>query len=107
MTSLHAELERALRERDELDAAIRYLQKRVGDTPAVNGKRATRKGAPTAAAAAEQALREHGKPMRTPDLLAAVQALGAQVKDTDGLYKTLSRHKGTFKRAGRGLWTLA
>ena len=44
--------------------------------------------------------------MRTPDLLVKVQEAGAQMKDADSLYKTLSRSK-RFRRAGRGLWELA
>lgn len=111
MASLRAELDHAIAERDRLNVVIAYLEERIQDAAAPhvqNGARpgGTRKGKPTAAAAAEQALREAGKPMRTPELLQAVQAMGAQIKDSDGLYKTLSRHD-TFRREGRGLWVLA
>lgn len=61
----------------------------------------------TAAEAAAQALQAAGAPMRTPDLLVEVQARGARMKDTDGLYKTLDRDKTRFKKVGRGTWTLA
>lgn len=100
--NIDAEILRLEKERDRVDAVIAYLQQQR------NGARPRRaaSGAVTAAQAAEQALREHGGPMRTPDLLAAVQARGAKMKDADGLYKTLHR-SATFKKAGRGLWTLA
>ena len=64
------------------------------------------KGAMTAAAAAEKVLAKRGEPMRTPDLLVAIRKEGASLKDADSLYKTLSR-SDRFRKAGRGLWTLA
>lgn len=100
---------------DELDDARRqlaywqnvvdYLQKRGCPTPK-GGATNNRNGRPTAAQAAEQALREAGRPLPTRDLLAAVQARGARMKDTEGLTKTLLRHD-RFVRAERGVWTLA
>lgn len=103
---LKPELERALAERARLDVVIAYLQDRLNhQAPTASRNTRKRKGKLTAAAAAEQALRAAGTPMRTPAILKQVQALGAQIKDTDGLYRTLLRH-GQFKREGRGLWSL-
>ena len=103
--NLHDELARATAERDRLNVVIAYLEGRIGEkaTPAAPGK--VRKGKLTAAAAAERVLREHGEPMRTAELLVAVQKRGAKCKNGEGLYKTLLR-SSRFKRAGRGLWTL-
>jgi len=103
--TLQTELDHAVAERDRLNVVIGYLEGRLNhQTPAAAARRRKRKL--TAAAAAEQVLRAAGVPMRTPEILKEAQALGAQIKDTDGLYRTLWRHK-QFKREGRGLWSLS
>jgi len=106
-SQLEAELAGVEAKRAQLDAVAAYLRERIAATPGAraNGAGRQRQGVLTAAAAAEQVLREHGQ-MRTPDLLVKVQEAGAQMKDADSLYKTLSRSK-RFRRAGRGLWELA
>ena len=81
-----------------------WLKARSNGTPRRRGPR--QKGTMTAAQAAEKVLAAADGPMRTPDLLSAVQREGARIADADGLYKTLSR-SDRFKKAGRGLWTLA
>jgi len=103
---LEAQLAEVEAKRSQLDAVAAYLRERIAATPGqTNGGGRKRQGVLTAATAAEQVLREHGQ-MRTPDLLVKVQEAGAQMKDADSLYKTLSRSK-RFRRAGRGLWELA
>lgn len=103
--SLRTELDHAIKERDRLNVIIAWLEERA-PTPVANNKRVRPAGKrPTAAVAAEEALRKAGRPMKTPELLLAVQALGAKIKDSDGLYKTLARYP-KFKREGRGLWAL-
>lgn len=100
-----SELEHAEAELARWQTIVDYLRTRQ---PARNGtqQRRARPGTLTAGQAAEEALRQAGGPMRTPDLLKAVQAAGARMKDTDGLYKTLAR-SSKFRKAGRGLWELA
>lgn len=122
-SALRKELQRAEDERDRLDVVIAYLRERLREDdesiPAPNSadapstktptRSATARGGQrrmTAAVAAERVLREKGEPIRTPDLLVAVQALGAKMKDSDGLYRTLLRQP-KFRRDGRGLWALA
>lgn len=98
------ELEQAEQELARWQTIVDYLRARQ---PSRNGTQRRRpSGSLTAGQAAEEALRQAGGPMRTPDLLKAVQAAGARMKDTDGLYKTLSRST-KFRKAGRGLWELA
>lgn len=88
-----------------LEAVRDWLRQHVnGATPKPSRRR---NGRVTASEAAIEALQAAGGPMRTRDLLVEVQARGAKMKDTDGLYKTLDRDKTRFKKAGRGLWTLA
>lgn len=93
---LNAEIERLTTVRD-------YLQERA------NGTRTRRpaRGSVTAAEAAARVLERAEGPMRTRDLFDAVLAEGAQLKDSEGLTKTLRRAPDRFKKTGRGMWTLA
>lgn len=103
--NIEAELLRLKAERDRIDAVIGYLEgQRNGAKPSVRRRR--QPGSVTAAVAAAQALAEAGAPMKIGDLLEAVQARGGQMKDTEGLAKTLGRDKDKFRKVGRGLWTL-
>lgn len=103
--NIEAELARLRTERERLDVLIGYLEtQRNGSRPAARPRRRPA-GTLTAAAAAEQALTQAGAPMRTGDLLKAVQGLGAQMKDNEGLAKTLGR-SDRFVKVGRGLWSL-
>jgi hypothetical protein len=121
-TALRKELQHAEDERNRLDVVIEYLRERLrgdDDQPAntaapesgsskVKPRRATRSGSRrvTAAAAAEQALRQRGEAMKTAEILAEVQTRGAKMKNAEGLYKTLDRST-KFRRDGRGLWALS
>jgi hypothetical protein len=123
--ALQKELQHAEEERDRLDVVIAYLRERlredeqerpapVSSDGAARSTRASRsrsglRSGPrrlTAAKAAEAVLTERDEPLRTPELLIAVNALGVGIKNADGLYRTLSRNP-KFKRFGRGLWGLA
>ena len=99
------ELEAAEQQLAYWQTIVDYLRKREKPRPTRDG--VSRNGTLTARQAAEQALRDAGRPLRTRDLLAAVQEAGARMKDADGLTKTLMRHRTVFVRAGRGEWTLA
>jgi hypothetical protein len=123
-TLLRRELQHAEAERDRLTVVIAYLRERLEEgeqTPvppqqqqrpqqrpqrAAPKRRTSTSGRITSAAAAEKVLAERGEPMRTRELLDAVQAAGARMKDPDGLFKTLSR-SAAFRKVGRGLWALA
>ena len=59
----------------------------------------------TKADAAEQILQERGK-LRTQDLFDAMKIRGHPVKTKESLYQLLDSNK-RFKRAKRGVWTLA
>ena len=105
MVDVTTELERVQAEIRRLETIRDYLQtlSRNGTEPRRRGPRP--RGTMTAAKAAEQVLAAHDGPMRTPDLLDAIRAAGAHMKDADGLFKTLSR-SDRFEKAGRGLWKL-
>lgn len=97
----------------ELTTIRDYLRERAGQTngatsttPRPRRARVQQAGRITAAKAAEKVLAKAAAPMRTPDLLVAVQAEGARIGSADNLYKTMAR-SDKFKKAGRGLWTLA
>lgn len=104
--TLRQELDRVEAEIARLQTIRDYLQERVH----MNGERPAQPSAPqrrlTAARAAEIVLEREGQ-LKTPALLDAIRAEGAQLKDSDSLYKTLTRQPERFKRVGRGLWTLA
>lgn len=103
--NVEAEILRLKADRDRLDVLIGYLEtQRNGSRPA--RPRTRPPGALTAAQAALAVLTEAGAPMRTGDLLKAVQGRGAKIKDGEGLAKTLGRDKDRFVRVGRGLWAL-
>jgi hypothetical protein len=116
-TALRRELARAEEEQKRLTVVVAYLRERLseeaaapttGPTPEPKKAASEKRTASriTSAQAAEQVLRESGEWMRTPDLLRHVQKLGAKMKDSQNLYKTLDRNPN-FRRHGRGLWGLA
>jgi hypothetical protein len=118
--ALRKELQRAEDEFVRLPVVIAYLRERLGEPvpEAVkgNGSSAPGKRAPagqlalggriSSATAAVQVLRRAQEPMRTPELLVEVRKLGAQMKNSDNMYRTLVGNP-RFKRVGRGLWALA
>ncbi len=118
-SALRKELRHAEEQRERLDMVITYLRERLGlsddepenpptaPRPTTRARRdASRPKRLTSAAAAERVLQDHGEPMRTTEILREVQSLGAQMKDADGMYKTMDRMPEKFRRVGRGLWGL-
>lgn len=120
--ALRKELQRAEDDLARLPVVIAYLRERLGEPPAPEAAKSNGSGATgpkrqvsrqlalggriSSASAAAQVLTRAGAPMRTPDLLIEVRKLGAQMKNTDNMFRTLVGNP-QFKRVGRGLWALA
>ena len=106
MPVLEQEIARIDQQIAELQIVRRHLTNLVnGAVKPVRRRGPRAKGTMTTAQAAEKVLARAAGPMRTADLLKAVQAEGAIIRDGEGLSKTLGR-SDRFKKAGRGLWTL-
>lgn len=100
-----SDLDQARAELQRWQIIVDYLEHRTV-APTMRRRRGSRNGKVTVAVAAERVLQKADGPVKTRDLVAAVRAEGASIKDGEGLTKTLNRHP-RFKKAGRGLWTLA
>jgi hypothetical protein len=116
--ALRKELQRAEDDRARLEVVITYLRERLREDDEASPEesksppRATHVASNgkvprvTAADAAARVLAERGRPMKTPELLPEVQALGAKMKSTDNMFRTLVTNP-RFRKVGRGLWALA